>query len=230
MCGRFTLTTPAELIAEAFGLDELPQLSARYNVAPSQHVAAVRQVGERRQLSLLRWGFSGARHVEGDLEERAGLLINARSETAARRPAFREALQKRRCLLPADGFYEWSGAPGRRQAHHIRLREKGVFGLAGLFEPLSETAGVLGACVILTSEPNDLVRPIHDRMPVIVRPEDYARWLDPRFSDPKGLQHVFAPYPAWAMLAERVGSAVNDVARDGPECLAPARQRSLFEL
>jgi putative SOS response-associated peptidase YedK len=230
MCGRFTLTTPEELIAEAFGLDAVPRLGARYNIAPGQPMALVRQAARAgsRALSLATWGFLPAA-TEGDSSAAAGRLINARSETAATRPAFREAFRSRRCLVPADGFYEWRRGGGRREAFHFRRRDRGAFAFAGLFDV---APGSSDACagLILTTEPNDLVCEIHDRMPVILRPEDYARWLDPSFHDVGGLRHVLAPYPAWQLESVRVGPAVNSVANDGPECLEPPRQASLFDL
>lgn len=230
MCGRFTLTTPGELVAEVFGLDEAPELSARYNVAPGQPIALVRQAGpaERRRLCFATWGLSRT-GIDDDAPGAAGLLINARSETAATKPAFREAFRSRRCLVPADGFYEWRRAAGRREAFHFRRRDAGLLAFAGLLEPAAGPAEA-AACVILTTEPNDVVREVHDRMPVILRPEDYARWLDPSFHDAAGLRHVLAPFPAFLMQSVRVGTAVNSVAHDGPECLEPPRQASLFDL
>jgi putative SOS response-associated peptidase YedK len=230
MCGRFTLTTPGELVAEVFGLDEAPKLSARYNVAPGQPIAFVRQAatGGARQLSFATWGLSRAAS-DTDSSVPAGLLINARSESAATKPTFREAFRSRRCLVPADGFYEWRRGGGRREAYHFRRRDAGLLAFAGLFEPAQGSAEA-AACVILTTEANDVVRAVHDRMPAILRPEDYARWLDPSFRDAAGLRHVLAPSPAWLMQAARVGPAVNNVARDGPECLEPPRQGSLFDL
>jgi putative SOS response-associated peptidase YedK len=228
MCGRFTLTTPGELVAEVFGLDEVPKLAARYNVAPGQPVAVVRGADppRPRQLSFATWGL--ARPAAADDSPASGLLINARSESAAARPTFREAFRSRRCLLPANGFYEWRRGGGRREAFHFRRRDGGLLAFAGLLE--SGAPGDAGACVILTTEANDLVREVHDRMPVIVRPEDFARWLDPAFHDAAGLRHVLAPFPAWLMQSTRVGPAVNSATHDGPECLEPPRQGSLFEL
>jgi putative SOS response-associated peptidase YedK len=228
MCGRFTLTTPGELVAEVFGLDEAPKLAARYNVAPGQPIAFVRQAtaGGPRQLSFAAWGLSRPAS-DADTPVAAGLLINARSESAATKPTFREAFRSRRCLVPADGFYEWRRGGSRREAFHFRRRDAGLLAFAGLFEP-APGAGEDAACVILTTEPNDVVREVHDRMPAILRPEDYARWLDPEFHDTGGLRHVLTPFPAWLMQAVRVGTAVNSVAHDGPECLEPPRQASLF--
>jgi len=208
MCGRFTLTTPAELIAEAFGLEGPLALAPRYNVAPTQEVAVVRALPEgRRVLERLPWGFAAGR----------GLLINARAESAATRPAFRDALRHRRCLLPADGFFEWKPEGRRKVPYLVRLRDGGVFAFAGLWDP-----GPAGGCVILTTEPNDVVRPIHDRMPVILDPGDYGRWLDAAATDPSRFQQLLRPYPSERLSAIAVSSLVNDPANDSPACLEPA--------
>jgi putative SOS response-associated peptidase YedK len=210
MCGRFTLTKSGEEVAEAFGLDEPEALPARYNIAPSQPVLAVK---EPRVAVQLLWGL---RSLPDDKP-----LINARAETAATRGAFRAAFAARRCLVPADGFYEWQGAKGtkNRQPFHLRLKGGGLFGFAGLWEP--GLAGQPGTLALLTTEPNEVVGPIHDRMPVILAPADYARWLDPR-TPLAALRPLLGPYPAASMEAFTVGTAVNRAAFDDPSCLAPA--------
>jgi putative SOS response-associated peptidase YedK len=215
MCGRFTLTKSGEEVAEAFGLDESPPLVPRYNIAPSQPVLAVRQVAPEaaRSSALLRWGLKSAPDDKP--------LINARAETAATRGAFREAFATRRCLVPADGFYEWEGPRGtkKRRPFHLRLQDGGLFGLAGLWEPGRE--GEAGTLAILTTVPNRLVERIHDRMPLILQPADYARWLDPGTPVP-ALRPLLGPYPAARMEAYRVGPAVNNARLDDPSCQAPA--------
>jgi putative SOS response-associated peptidase YedK len=213
MCGRFTLTKSGEEVAEAFGLDAIPEIAPRYNIAPSQEVLAVRQLahGETLEATLLRWGL---RSQPGDKP-----LINARSETAATRGAFREAYARRRCLVPADGFYEWQGPKGtKRQPYHLRLREHTLFGIAGLWEPGLE--GEAGTLTLLTTAPNDLVERIHDRMPLILAPADYARWLDPD-TRPPDLRPLLGPYPTAFMEAFPVGFAVNNPRLDDPHCLDP---------
>lgn len=230
MCGRFSLTTPGELIAETFGLEEAPELAPRYNIAPTQPILAVRRPheGDPRELVPLRWGLVGP----GLRDPSEGPpLINARAETAARKPAFREAFRVRRCLVPADAFYEWRGAGGRRQPVRFSLTGGGVFALAGLWAPATlPDTGTLGSCVILTSEPNPLVAEVHDRMPVILPPDTWARWLDPAPATADALLPLLGPLPAEAMRAVEVDRAVNDVRNDGPECWRPPReqQQSLF--
>ena len=220
MCGRFTLTLLPDLIAEEFGLDDVPILEARYNIAPTQPVAVVRRLrsGGTRQLDLLRWGVTlppapGAR--------KSGPLINARSESIATRPVFRDAFRRRRCLIPADGFYEWSAGGTGRQAFHVARRDGNPFAFAGLWEP-ERGAGTPASCVILTTEPNDLLRPIHDRMPVIVERADYDRWLAPEDARPEALADLLRPCPAETLAARAVGPAVNNAHNEGAACLEPA--------
>ena len=213
MCGRFTLTLPPDLIAEAFGLDDVPILEARYNIAPTQPIAVVRRLkpGGPRQLDLLKWGVARP-PVEG--ARGGGPLINARSESVASRPAFRDAIRRRRCLVPADGFYEWAAGPGRRQAFHVRRPDGRPLAMAGLWEP-----GEPASCVILTTEPNELLRPIHHRMPLIVDPADYDRWLAPDGAEPASLAALLRPHPPPPLEARPVGPTVNNATNEGPACL-----------
>lgn len=218
MCGRFTLTASGEDVAEAFGLDETPALAPRYNIAPSQPVAVVRaEAGGRRTHALLTWGLLPTATAEPRRP-----LINARAESAWSRASFRDAFARRRCLIPASGFYEWTGTGKQRQPWYFRLASGRPFAFAGLWEPPfdpEETATV----TILTTEPNELARPIHDRMPVIVAPGDYGRWLDAgRAGEIESLRPLLAPFPASAMTAFPVGATVNDPRHDEPACLAPA--------
>jgi putative SOS response-associated peptidase YedK len=220
VCGRFTLTLPPDLIAEEFGLDDVPILEPRYNIAPTQPVAVVRRLrpGGPRQLDLLRWGVTlspvgGAR--------RSGPVINARSESIATRPAFREAFRLRRCLVPADGFYEWAPGSGRRQAFHIARKDGRPLAFAGIWEPAAHD-GASASAVILTTEPNDLLRPIHDRMPVIIDPGDYERWLSPEDTSGEALRRLLEAYPAEPLAARAVGPAVNNAQNEGVACLDPA--------
>ena len=217
MCGRFTLTTPGEVLAEAFGLDEPPTLAPRYNIAPTQPVAAVRREADgRRRLVLLGWGL-----VPPIPRESGRPLINARAETAASLPSFRDAFRARRCLVPADGFYEWKAGGPRKQPFHVRLSDGRPFAFAGLWEPRARgpEGNTAGSCALLTTEPNALMRDIHDRMPVILPPEGYARWLDPALR-PADLAPLLRPYHAGAMEARAVGAFVNNARNEGPECVA----------
>lgn len=225
MCGRFTLTTPGELVAEAFGLDETPELAVRYNIAPTQSIAIVRLPAsvEPRRLAFLRWGLIPSWSLD---PWRRRPLINARSESAAGRSSFRDAFEQRRCLIPADAFYEWKRVPGSRarQPFLIRMRDGRPFAFAGLWEPPSLAEPVAAeTCTILTTEPNELIRPIHDRMPAILTPEDHARWLEPAPGSRADVQALLRPYASDAMTCWPVGPAVNDAKHEGPECAAPLR-------
>jgi putative SOS response-associated peptidase YedK len=237
MCGRFNLTAPGELVAEEFDLDEAPLLKPRFNIAPSQPIATIRLQPEsgRRGLAELRWGLAletraDPRRADPQGELFPGLAstpvserrqINARSETAARSPAFREAFAQRRCLVPATGFYEWQRAPGSRPQPWLFQRADGrPFAFAGLWQPAQE-AGGSASCLILTTEPNDLAREVHDRMPAILAPEDYAAWLDPATTSAPRLKALLRPFPGEALVAFPVGSAVNNPATDDPSCIEP---------
>jgi putative SOS response-associated peptidase YedK len=219
VCGRFNLTAPGEEIAEAFGLDEVPDLSARYNIAPSQPIAAVGFQPRKGRVGLaeLTWGFASRGAHPGEKR-----LINARSETAADRPAYREAFRNRRCLIPATGFYEWEKRPGEKPRPWLfRMRDGAVFAFAGLWEPPLEPGG-RATCLILTTEPNGLTEKIHDRMPVILPPEAYEAWPDPGPADARALAAILAPFPDAAMTAYPVSTSVNSPANDDPSCVAPA--------
>lgn len=219
MCGRFNLTASGEEIAEAFDLDEVPPLAPRYNIAPTQPVAVVRPepAAPKRRLALLKWGLVPGGSLEGDRG-----FINARAETAWDKPSFREAFARRRCLIPASGFYEWQRTAGaRKQPWHLGLASGRVFAFAGLWEPPLAEDGP-PTCAILTTEPNELAREVHDRMPVILDPSAYARWLDPAAGAYAALRPLLRPFPAEAMRAFPVGTAVNDPRCDLPVCLQPA--------
>lgn len=214
MCGRFTFTTPAELVAEAFGLDAVPDLAPRYNIAPTQDVAVVRAEDGRRRLVFLRWGLVTAKTPPGPL------LINVRSESLSTRASFRDALASRRCLIPSDGFYEWRRFGRAREPFHIHRPDGTPLGFAALWSPAVGSSGK-GSCVILTTDANRTVKTVHSRMPVIVPPEDYALWLDPAVTTEEPLRGLLRPSAA-ELVAISVGSAVNHVSNDDPSCLRPA--------
>ena len=218
MCGRFSLTASGEDLAEAFGLDDPPEVTPRYNIAPSQPVLVVRREHGRARAASLRWGLPGGG------PDGPGLLINARSETASTRQAFRESFKTRRCLVPADGFYEWKRARDGSDPFHLRRRDQRLFAFAGLWSPLPPGGAESGACVILTTEANALVAPIHDRMPVILPPEACALWLDEAATG-DALEGVLRPLPADVLEARAVSPDVNSATQDGPQCQAPAPPR-----
>jgi putative SOS response-associated peptidase YedK len=223
MCGRFTLFDSSASLAEGFGLGEAPSFSPRYNIAPSQEVAAVRipPEGSVRELALLRWGLIPSWAKDPTIGNR---MINARSETAAEKPSFRAAIRRRRCLVPANGFYEWKRTNGRKQPYFIGMRDRKIFGFGGIWESWEGGGGkAVLSCALLTTGPNDLLRPIHDRMPVIIAPRDFDLWLSPEGLDPKAIAPLFRPYPPEEMTAYPVRTAVNNPKTDTPDLIEPLR-------
>jgi putative SOS response-associated peptidase YedK len=220
MCGRYTLSASPKLVAAVFAVPEIPDLPPRYNVAPSQSVAVVRAGGEGRLLSLFRWGLIPPWADDPRIGYR---LINARAETVATKPSFRAAFKKRRCLIVADGFYEWMFAGTKtKKPYHFRMRDLAPFALAGLWEEWHSPEGeVIESCCVITTTANAVLAPVHDRMPVILPPESYARWLDPAYDRVEGLLPLLVPYPADAMESFPVSTTVNSPKYDGPECLEP---------
>ncbi len=220
MCGRFTLTATPEALAALFDLPDAPALPPRYNIAPTQPVAVVRTAPHdgRRELALVRWGLIPSWAKDPSIGSR---LINARAETVAEKPSFRSAFKRRRCLVPASGFYEWRAEGGRKQPYYIYAADGAPLAIAGLWEHWEGPEGdVVESCTLLTTEANDLVRPIHDRMPVFLPPAAFADWLDPDIDQPGPLLALLAPYPAAAMAAHAVSPLVNAVRNDGPACVA----------
>ncbi|GAB4152375.1 MAG: SOS response-associated peptidase [Candidatus Promineifilaceae bacterium] len=220
MCGRFTLLTPGESLAVQFELPAVPQLAPRYNIAPTQPVAAVRvNDAGRRELTHLHWGLIPAWSKDPGMGAR---MINARSETVAEKPAFRAAFKYRRCLIPADGFYEWQKLNGKKQPIYIRAQDGGVLAIAGIWERWTSADGSeIESCSLLTTDPNELLQPIHNRMPVIIAPADYDAWLDPQVQQPEALQALLRPYPAALMTAYPVAPLVNNPFNDTPDCIRP---------
>ena len=194
----------------------MPALPLRYNIAPTQRVAAVRQQAETdRELVQLRWGLIPSWAKDAAI---GSSLINARSETAAKKPSFRSAMRKRRCLIPADGFYEWRRVGGEKQPYLIGLLDDAVFAFAGLWEAWDKGGERVESCTILTTSANELLKPLHDRMPVIVAPADYAQWLDPAIVDPAEVQPLLRAYPPDQMRYYPVDSRVNSPRNDDPQC------------
>jgi putative SOS response-associated peptidase YedK len=221
MCGRFTRTTPVRVLANLFDFVEAPDLTPRYNIAPTQSVAAVRQAGEqpKRELALLRWGLVPS---WADDPKIGNSLINARAETAPSKPAFRAAFKGRRCLVLADGFYEWQKQGKHKQPYLICRRDRQPFAFAGLWERWhGGEEDAIESCAILTTSANDAVRAIHERMPVIVTPADYARWLDPKTPRAE-LEALLVPCRADELASFPVGKWVNDPKHDDAHCLDPA--------
>ena len=229
MCGRYSLSSPdADLLSRRFNLRESVEVDdePRYNIAPTDPVLAVRRGEEGNELGRLRWGL-----VPGRWAEKGGRpLINARAETVESQPAFRESFAGRRCLIPADGFYEWLSDERGKRPVWFSLADGGLFAFAGLWADLPDRAGdgVLHSCTILTTEPNELMRPIHDRMPVVLAVDSEDAWLDPA-AEADDLRGLLVPAPEELLVAREVGDFVNNVREDGPHLIEPREeQKSLF--
>ncbi|MFC2037805.1 SOS response-associated peptidase [Chloroflexota bacterium] len=225
MCGRFTLTDPDQDLAVQFNLPEIPDLKPRYNIAPTQSVAAVRLASKDavREMVLLHWGLIPFWAKDPKIGAR---MINARSETVAEKPAFRAAFRRRRCLVVADGFYEWQKLNGGKQPFYIRMRDDSAFAFAGLWEHWKDPDdAVIESCTLLTTQPNELVRPLHNRMPVILHPRDYELWLDPEVQQAELLQPLLRPFPPEALAAYPVSRWVNRPQNDDARCIEPLAQQ-----
>jgi putative SOS response-associated peptidase YedK len=221
MCARFTLTVPSDLVEKLFQVARAPLLSPRYNVSPTQPVAVVRQDREtgERIMDLLRWGLIPFWAKDPEIGAR---MINARAETVAEKPAFRAAFRERRCLIPADGFYEWQKLGTQRQPVYVRMSDGSAFAFAGLWERWRSPDGEgIETCTLLTTQPNELLRPIHDRMPVILDPEKYSPWLDPESHRLDVLTPLLKPFPAEKMTCHPVSRYVNNPRNDDAECIRP---------
>jgi putative SOS response-associated peptidase YedK len=217
MCGRFTQRQPASRIAQEFQVDEVPPIEARYNIAPTQTVLSIHQAADGREAKLLKWGLIPSWTKDPSIGAK---LINARSETVAEKPSFREAFKKRRCLIPADGFYEWQRTGGRKQPYFFRMLDDRPFGFAGLWERWKGQDGeVVESCAILTTEANELLQPVHDRMPVILRAEDYELWLDEDVRQQDFRRELLRPFPASEMTAYPVSTLVNSTRNHGMELI-----------
>lgn len=221
MCGRFSQTVSTDIIAEQFQVTDLPLFPPRYNIAPSQPVVAIRIELDTttRRLVQLRWGLIPSWAKDPKIGNKS---INAKAETVAEKPAFRSAFKKRRCLVIATGFYEWQRQGPVKQPMWIGLRSRRPFAFAGLWEHWTPAEGEpLETCTIITTEPNELMQPIHNRMPVILAPTSYDQWLDPTFQEAEPLKALFRPYPNDELTAYPVSTFVNNPRHDAPQCLEP---------
>ena len=212
MCGRYVLSQTGELPA-VFEISEI-RIPPRFNIAPTQEAPVIRlSEDDRRHLDTLRWGLVPSWSKDSAIGSR---MINARSETAARKPAFRGAFRHRRCLVPADGFYEWKRLPEGKQPYFIGMSDRSLFAFAGLWESFDE----LETFTILTCEPNERLSGLHNRMPVILPRETYDSWLDPRTGG-EDLQSLMTPYAASNMTTYPVSRLVNNPRNDLPACIEP---------
>jgi putative SOS response-associated peptidase YedK len=220
MCGRFTLTVSARVLADLFDVVDIPEVAPRYNIAPTQPVLVVRSaVDRRRESAEPRWGLIPSWAKDPKMGAR---MINARAETVASKPSFRSAVRRRRCLIPADGFYEWRKLEGTKQPYLIRFSDRRAFALAGLWERWHDPEGQpLDSCTIITTTPNPIVEELHDRMPVILPSQHFEEWLEPEPMRAPRLQELLAPHPPEGMEAFAVSKRVNSPRNDDPGCIEP---------
>lgn len=224
MCGRYSLTSNSARIEERFVCNaSTPPYSSHYNIAPTQPVLALinNEDNATRRAGFLRWGLIPSWAEDPSIGNK---MINARSETLAQKPSFKRALRKRRCLIVADGYYEWKKDTEAKIPMHIGLQSREPFAFAGLWEKwVAESGATIHSCTIITTTPNSLMKPIHQRMPVILRREAESVWLDRTIEDPAFLLPLLTPYPAEKMNAYAVSTFVNSPRNNSPECLKPLK-------
>jgi len=222
MCGRYRLSRRKQLVEEYFdSVSDEPDWSPRFNVAPTQPIPVLRQNPREpvRELSLVRWGLIPSWAKDASVAAR---MINARAETAAAKPAFRDALKSRRCLIPADGFYEWKKEGKAKQPFCFEVQEGELFAFAGLWDRWKDPSGkVVETCSILTTAPSAVTSAVHDRMPAILDPDGYDLWLDPGMQNVAAASDLVKPYGARLMRSYPISSRINHVANDDEECSRP---------
>ena len=213
MCGRYRLTR-AEKMAQKFDAEFPGELRPRYNIAPTQQVPVVRRTDSGRMISSMRWGL-----IPSWATDVSSAQINARSETVLEKPAFKECFERRRCLIPGDGFYEWRRRVNTKQPFHFGLKDESLFAFAGIWDGWKTPDGqVVDSCAILTTTPNELLRDVHDRMPAILSERDYAAWLDARPADSHRLTDLLIPFEAELMRRYPVSTLINYAENDVPAC------------
>jgi putative SOS response-associated peptidase YedK len=221
MCGRFGLTRPDKLDLQRYGIAAAPPQEPRFNIPPSSDILVVRERKGVTEAEMIRWGLVPSWAKDPSIGNR---MANVRSDTALEKSSFRAAMQKRRCLIPADVFYEWQDVPGqkRRKPYAVALKDGEIFSLGGIWEAWRsrEDGEWVITCAILTTEPNEVLAPIHDRMPVIIRPDDYRSWLD-QSTKAEDVSGLVAPFPADAMRTWEISLLVNDPKTDDARVIAP---------
>jgi putative SOS response-associated peptidase YedK len=221
MCGRFGLTRPEALQLERFGISGVPPMEPRYNIPPSSDILVVRARKGVTEAEMIRWGLVPSWAKDPSIGNR---MANVRADTALEKSSFRNAMQKRRCLIPADVFYEWQDVPGqkRRRPHAVAFRDGDIFALGGIWEAWREKVSGewLITVAIMTTEPNELLEPIHDRMPVIIEPADYGAWIDPA-TKIEDVRRLVAPHSPDSMRTWEISTLVNDPKADDIRLLEP---------
>ena len=220
MCGRFTRKENFQRLAEQLGLKVLPSLSPRYNIAPSQMVACIRTNPEtkEREFAEMKWGLVPSWAKDPSIGNK---LINARGETVAEKPTFRRAFHQQRCLVLADGFYEWKREGKNKQPYYIRLKDGRPFVFAGMWERWEKQTPALESCTLITTGPNGVMEPIHHRMPVILDPKQYNEWLESSLHSTEQLKALLKPFPPKEMEAYPISLLVNNPRHDSPLCIQP---------
>jgi len=221
MCGRFTSKAKPKDIEKEFKVGKVnPKLfEPRYNIAPTQIIPAVLESDGERIVNALRWGLIPSWAKDDSIGNK---MINARAETLAEKPSFKNAFRSRRCIIPASGFYEWQKkGSGAKQPFYFYLKDKDVFGFAALYEEWldKESGELIETCTIITTEANEVLEPVHDRMPVILKAEDYDQWLDEKEKNTERLQNLLVPYPSNEMASHAISKAVNSPTYDSPELI-----------
>ncbi len=219
MCARYTLSTPAGTLARLFDVDILVHILPRYNIAPSQAIPAVRlNLQGEKEMALLRWGLIPSWATDPSIGNKH---LNARSESVGEKPSFREAIRHRRCIIPADGFYEWQATEsGKKQPYLMRRSQPGIMAFAGLWDCwVGPDDKIIESCSILTTSANELLQPLHDRMPVIIEPSDFALWLDRTVTQVEELQQVMQPIASEELMVYPVSMRVNNARFEDPACV-----------
>ncbi len=219
MCGRFALTISPEVLASLFKLDDVPELGPEFNISPGRDIAAIYNKSQVCNLSMLRWGLIPPWATDLSIGNR---LINARSETIMEKPAFKDAFRLYRCLIPASGFYEWQKLPDRRQPWYFRLRDNEPMFLAGVRQTWTSPEGqIIPSCSIITTARNDMMQPVHHRMPLIISQNHFDLWLDCSRFDQNQLQKLLSPFPSDKMTAHQVSLSVNNPKNNAPKLIQP---------
>jgi putative SOS response-associated peptidase YedK len=229
VCGRFTLTSSSEALEADFEVSQVELFKPRFNIAPSQEIVVVREdESGARECVALRWGMIPAWTKD---PKKSHAPINARSETAASKPTFRQAMSRRRCLVPASGFYEWRGKGGEKQAYYFYMQKQALFAIAGLFEVWRGEGGeIIESVALLTSDANPVVSPVHARMPVILAKSNYQRWLDRENLDSESVADLMSPCPVDWFTSIPVSSRVNSPSFDEPACIEAVATQSVLAL
>jgi putative SOS response-associated peptidase YedK len=219
MCGRFVVRSSPEEIRRLLGYEDTPNFPPRYNVAPTQPIAIVRMERGKRRFALVRWGLIPSWVKD---PKRFSLLINARAEGIGDKASYRAAMQRRRCLVPADGFYEWQKTPRGKRPFYVHRRNGRPMAFAGLWETwMDATGGEIDTAAIVTCPANAMLAPIHDRMPVVLAPEDFAAWLDAEHVDAQAAGALLRPAPEDVLQADEISTRVNDHRNEGAELIEP---------